>query len=119
MDNSFLETNKPKAVCTQNIWYNYYERATIIQLFMGKWHCLTLVIQDGKLLGNKSFIRFKLPKVCGGGIAVHHFNRELMGVSNTDLYCLYQKMVKEYYDCNPDKKQIMQDYHLTRALKYS
>ena len=105
--------------CSQVVWYNYEEKATVIKLLIGSWHCLTVVIQDGKLLDDKSFIRFKLPKVCGGGIVLHHFNRELTGVTNSDLYALYQKVVKDYYDCNPDKKQIMQDYHLNRALKYS
>lgn len=103
--------------CSQVVWYNYEEKATIIKLILGSWHCLTVVIQDGKAT-DKSLIRFKLPKILGGEIVLHHFSKELKGVDNSDLYFLYKEVLKEYFDAHPDKKVIMQEYHLGKALKW-
>ena len=103
--------------CKQITWYDYEDKSTVIKLLMGKWHCLTVVIQDGKAT-DKSLIRFKLPKILGGGIVLYNFSKELKGTSNYHLYSLYKEVLKSYFDAHPDKKLVMQEYHLGRALKW-
>jgi hypothetical protein len=89
-----------------------------ITFLLGKYKCMSLVIKDNKIT-NQSVFQFQLPKLCGGEKLTLNVNKELKGLTNSDLYSFYKELVSDYWNENPLLKEKMQDFHLNRALKYS
>ena len=93
--------------------------STILMLKFRNFTAMYIKIVDNQILFSDSYAVIPLPKAVGGETVLYNFTRELTEIHGAKMYKMYKELTQEYWNINADKKTKMQEYHFSKALKYS
>jgi hypothetical protein len=106
-----------KLKTVSNLRTNYIE--TNLMLYIHNHRLCNVIFHNEKI--KEIEFRLFLPKICGENVMEYVYfsdNLELESLSSFHIYQLYKESVARYWKTSP-YKEIMRNYHLTKANKYA
>jgi hypothetical protein len=98
--------------------HTYYIEV-ILMLYVNNHYLCDVTLHNNVVKGIG--FHLALPKICGEDIMEHVYftdKLELQGLSSFHIYQLYKESVARYWKTSP-YKDVMRNYHLSKANKYA
>jgi hypothetical protein len=102
-----------------NVQLNGKVLYTTLNLSIGVHHLCSVTLHNADVKSIE--FRLSLPKACGENVMEYVYftdNLELQGLSSFHIYQLYKESVARYWKTSP-YKEVMKNYHLSKANKYA
>jgi hypothetical protein len=102
-----------------NVQLNGKVLYTTLNLSIGFHHLCTVTLHNADVKSIE--FRLALPKICGEDIMEYVYftdDLELHSLNSFNIYHLYKESVARYWKTSP-YKEIMRNYHLSKANKYA